>query len=193
MSYSRSGGQKCSDELSFSLSRVVVPAWICTHAPLFFFSNFTFQFVSVVVPLWFFHGLLQSVKSVEFWFVFWWLVSCLFWDSFITWVLFQALPQKPDKIAEWPWLLGLAGALPQLNPYIITGWNRNIVFRVMKKKLCGIWNSFIITCLVLEVYAACFSLHASSSVGQYDPGFSAGQVARLSQALPHVTGALGIF
>lgn len=29
--------------------------------------------------------------------------------------------------------------------------------------------------------------------GQYVPGFSAGKVARLSQALPHVTGGLGVF
>lgn len=61
-----------------------------------------------------------------------------------------------------------------------------------KKKQYGVWNSFV-TYLVLEVYFACFSLHASSPKGHYSPGFSAGKVARFSQASPHVTGCLGIF
>lgn len=51
----------------------------------------------------------------------------------------------------------------------------------------------IITHLVLEVYSACFFLHASSPVGQYDPGLCVGKVARLSQASHYVSGDLGIF
>lgn len=49
-----------------------------------------------------------------------------------------------------------------------------------------VWNRFLYHTFVLEAYFAWFSLHASSSVGQYHPELSVGKIVRLSQASPHI-------
>lgn len=106
-----------------------------------FFLDFTFQFVSVVVPCFDSFRVYWSQLKLGGLGVFsgGWFVVLYF---FITaWMLFQALSQKPGKTAEWPWLLGLAGTLSQLNPCTITGWNSSAVFRVVKKNQYGVWNN----------------------------------------------------